>query len=322
MSRPASYAKILRQLEQAERLRRGAVHALARLAAETAPDLPVEDELAPLLRRHRRRMAQCHGYRGHGFGYKEICGQVTSTPAITLFVRKKLSRRQLQRASGRPAPRWLTTAGGQRMATDVVELRVVRKDARICPGAVIAPRGLSLPGALACFAWNEHHQYVGVTAGHVASAEGDYVSPSGTSGTDAVFGTLDRSRLTPVDAATLLITAPWSRRMPNGSSLAGWRTLTKHDLNHTRVSLYSATAGEWSSGHLEYVADVPEWGLENALLYSSESKPGDSGGPVIDDAGYLIGVHTGRGEYKKRPVAIACAMERVVLALRIQPIFK
>lgn len=335
-------AAILDELALADQMRARAIDRLAGLAPEPGSGFLVPAEIHNLLRRCQSRFAASEGYQGHGLGWKHKDGQATSTQAVIVLVRHKMSKRELRRANGKPAPRWLFTSDGKKIATDVVEfgvtprlpirsrrttvarddsqsLLVKRMAATLQPGASIGPSDFDNPGTLACFARTSLHQFVGVTAGHVAKGGAGYVTPSGSG---QVFGFLDRSQLSPVDVATIFVSSGWSKFLPNGSRIIGWRQLTGYDIGRTKVSLYGAQSGSWSTGTVECLAQwIENWELEDAIVYTSPSLSGDSGGPVIDDAGYLVGIHVGRGMFQGKSVAIANSMARVVSELSISPVF-
>jgi hypothetical protein len=313
-----SRRKILAALAHAERLRLRAIRALATLPLATSElGFAFSAELERLLQSRRGRLHRSHGYRGHAIGWKYSDGVARADKAITVFVRKKLSTRQLSRANRIKVPRWLRGHSGTKIGTDVVEFKVARKQ-RVTPGASIGPLHRHNPGTLACFAWDAHGNFVGLAAGHVAQGASRYVTPSGGA---LEFGVLNNVSLSPVDAATITVSSDWSQVMPNGSHLVGVRALTEHDVG-AKVYVYGAQTGRWSPGLIEYLAPwISGWNLADAIVYSSATAPGDSGGPVIDQQGFLVGIHVGRGTYNHHDVAIAGSIARVARHLRVTPAF-
>jgi hypothetical protein len=94
------------------------------------------------------------------------------------------------------------------------------------------------------------------------------------------------------------------------------------DVNTTRVSMFGARTGAWSAGTVEVLAaQMPDWQIECAFAYSADSAPGDSGGPIVDEDGCLVGLHLGRGTYHGRDVAIGNAIGRVFQEFQLTPSF-
>jgi hypothetical protein len=310
--------QILGALAQAERLRQRAIRALAKLPlGRTESGFAFSLELQRLIDSRQTRLQGSHGYRGHAVGWKCCAGAARSNKAVTVFVKKKLSKRQLSRAGGQMVPRYLQARSGSKIDTDVVEFDVARKE-NVSPGSSIGPRQVHNPGTLACFAWDAQRNFVALTAGHVAQGASRYVTPAGSV---VEFGVLSDVSLSPVDAATIIVTSSWSQVMPNGSHMVGVRALTEHDVG-TQVHVYGAQTGRWSSGIIEYLAPwITGWNLADAIVYSSPTMPGDSGGPVIDQQGFLVGIHVGRGTYDRHDVAIAGSIGRVARHLQVTPAF-
>jgi hypothetical protein len=298
-------------------LRERAFETLAAHAPSMTQAFLFEPGLAAALRRHARRLGASHGYVGHAVGWKRREGRAYPELAITTFVRKKLSKRQLARTERPAAPDGLRS-DGRAFVTDVVEL-VLREKHQASPGASIARRAVPNPGTLGFFARNANNDLVAVTAGHVAYAAGTYVSPSGSSST---VGPLDTSMLTPVDAATVFVQSGTTQQLPTGGTIQGWRPLTNHDINVSAVQLYGAASQMWRTGMVLYLAPwVSGWNIANGVVYDASSLPGDSGGPVLDMQQRLVGLHVGRGTFDGKDVAIANSIIEVVKSLQINPVF-
>ncbi|HVV81462.1 MAG TPA: trypsin-like peptidase domain-containing protein [Kofleriaceae bacterium] len=351
-----AHRRILAALDRADRLRATALAELGRLPLDDSRSgFLLGPELARLLRTRASRLRASAGYLGHALGWKRVAGQVRPELAVTVFVEEKLSARQLARRRGAAVPRRLRS-GDLHLATDVVgwSLSPLAQRPRIAgqltapiasiaptaptasiapiasiapaalhattivPGASIGPLGIVNPGTLTCFAWDADHRFVGVTAGHVARNASQHDSPAGSG---AVFGSLAASSLSPVDAATIVIESPWSQVMPNGSHMIAARPVTASDVGQP-VYVYGAQTGQWSAGTLEYLAPwVAGWNVADAIVYSAMTAPGDSGGPVIDPQGHLLGIHLGRGRHDHHDVAIAGTIARVASDFRLTPTF-
>lgn len=311
-------AASLAALRRANELRR---RANARIAAETRREMPaflLDDALAHALERGRARLQASHGYVGHAIGHKRRDGIVLPELSITVFVRTKLSKRRLAKAARPAAPASLAAPNGRRIITDVVELALTERQTIAYPGGYVGSQVAPDPGTLTCFARNGAGQLLGLTAGHVAYRAGAYVLPY-TSGD--VIGTRDQSLTTPADTASIVIQSATTQQLPVGGTMSGWRAVTQYDVG-TTVQLFGAESGQWRSGKLIYLAPwLANWQLANVLMYSAPSEGGDSGGPVIDIDGYLIGQHVGRGTHDGNSVAIANSMVQVASALSVNPEF-
>lgn len=303
-------------LRRAQELRR---QAIAQLAKESRPDSPaflMSPELEQALAKHTPRIKATHGYVGHAIGRRRRDGQFVPELAVTVFVAKKLSKRTLATVAQHAAPAQLKIAKGSPIATDVVELKLIKKQASAYPGGYVGSEVEPTAGTLTCFAKKGDGTLIALTAGHVAREQGSYDIPYSSG---HVIGTLDQTLQTSIDSASIIVTSDYTQQLPDGTKMEGWRIVSEHDLHPPiKVHLYGAQTGGWSGGELLYVAQrIDNWNLDDALIYSAASADGDSGGPIIDDQRYLIGQHVGRGCAYGQPIAIANSMANVVSRLAV-----
>jgi hypothetical protein len=303
----------LLELERARGIRERALRKLASLVRPSSDGFLFDQELVHVLRRRCARIKASHGYVGHAIGLKRSDGVAIPELSVTVFVRKKLSKRQLRRVVKPAAPRRFVSPTGHTITTDVVPFKLHTKQA--FPGALIGSSTNPTPGTLACFARDVNGALLGVTAGHIGYRAGPYQLPPRSGN---VFGVLSRSLRSPVDAATIQIQSAYSQELPTGGTFAGWRALTKYDIG-SPVQLYGAQSESWNGGVVEYLAPWigGGWDLADTIIYSAQSVGGDSGGPLIDLQGNLVGLHVGRGMYAGHDVAIASSIVRVVSELGI-----
>ncbi|MDB4913929.1 MAG: hypothetical protein JWM95_1573 [Gemmatimonadetes bacterium] len=143
-----------------------------------------------------------------------------------------------------------------------------------------------------------------LTAMHVFSGIGDYPDPSLPSsiqvgspcanGAGPIVGTLLRGTNRDIDAALIDIDGhPATNELPGIGAVRFWRALSDAD-DGQPVRMVGAFSGGVQYGTIVAAAmPVPGLGLETGIIVEMSAIHGDSGAPLVDASGYLLGILTG-----------------------------
>lgn len=276
--------------------------------------------LQAALDRHRRRLLALSGVVGVGLGFRERGGmRDTSAPCILVFVRTKRPSAQLER--GARVPRSVRAEGGPRIPVDVRPLGPIRR--HLGGGGWLGPEGVTRSGTLGVLGRDlDDGGVVALTAMHVVVgaqsrpvdfpprpndpliAHTAFRAPAGPGGNGGRLGELVRgSYRRGIDAASISVSA---QREPvpeidDFGEIRGWRPLSLPGDIGIAVNMRGARTGRLVSGQLlDPKVDLDEalsdYGLTSAFLARIESRSGDSGAALLDNAGLVLGLLVGRSK--------------------------
>lgn len=232
---------------------------------------------------------------GFGVGYRWRGGAPTDERCVNVYVRRKLARSTLRR-NGRMLPRFLEI-GAARVPLDVVEFGRLQRLHQ--GGTSIGPTGSGRWGTLGTLALDEMG-VVALTAMHVTGVTGSYPPGDGPAMAaprgGPLLGRLIRGTDVGVDAAKISVEGPaeWSFEIAGVGPVHGWRPLNLEGDIGTTVRMYGAVSG-LVAGRIERTAvDLPDDGLENAILVQMPSDFGDSGAALVDNQNLILGLLAGK----------------------------
>lgn len=264
-------------------------------------------EYSRALHTHRKGLLALPGVMGLGPGYRRRGGEKTEERCAIVFVDCKRSLRVLKRVGAEPIPEWLST-GTANVPVDVVELgRLRRQAAGDEVGAKGGKRGtigafaldLALGGKAAITAM---HLFDGKPVGGVTSC----ASPAPGKPGSTRIGLLRRGTKDGIDAAVISLASgvTTSNRLPVFGQMRGPRELTTKDQG-LEVGLWGAETRTAVVGMItDPMTDIPEERLKSAILADIHTVEGDSGAPLVDMSGALLGFLVGEMGPKSAPVRV------------------
>lgn len=290
-SRQASLRELSRALATAQA---DLARARRRLAAATVPEDPsfLVDGRARwaerVLEHHRARLMKRPEVVGFGLGYRD------GHPFATLYTR----------ARSKDVPR---TLRWKRRALPV-ELVVFGRgiDRQLGCGSSIGRTGPDSKGTLGCFATGPHGRPVALSAMHVMEDDaldpGDppvvVSSPSRKDSTtmrvigQAIHGTQHGIDAVRIDLAANVVP---DYSLPGIGPIAGWRpTVYPADVGAV-VRTFGATSGALVGRITNPGITLPSYELEDAIVVSMPTAPGDSGAAIVDNQNLVLGFLVGRG---------------------------
>lgn len=237
---------------------------------------------------HRPRLMKRPGVVGFGLGLRD------GAPLATIYTRAPSVNvpRELRR-SGRCLPVEAVSFG-----------RGLERQLRC--GSSIGRTGPDSKGTLGCFATGPHGRTVAISAMHVM--EDDEINPgeppvavSTPSRRDsvatqiigqAVHGTQHGIDAVRIDLGPHVVP---DYSLPDIGPVAGWRpTVYPADVGAV-VRAYGATSGPLVGRITNPGITLPAYELEDAIVVSMPTAPGDSGAAIVDNQNLVLGFLVGRG---------------------------
>lgn len=301
-------SKLEEAAQDVERARKALARARRRLATHSrradGPTTVLTGEwkrAQTLLAKRRASLLTYENVIGTGLGYRHKSGAEREEICIVVFVRKKLTKTELNRLGQKRLPQTLRD-GKTRIGVDVVELRKFEKHDAGNTLASIGPEDASNTGTIGALGRDRSTgDAVLITAMHV-TGQNTFTGPvtmhipsPNDRATPAARGTLTGGTRAGVDAAKI--------RIPNVNAIrlflppipiAGWRR-PSNDVN-TTVRMYGRTS-KMLSGVVKFLnVDLVADGFpfNDALLVSIPTSGGDSGGSIVDNANLILGFLFGR----------------------------
>lgn len=167
---------------------------------------------------------------------------------------------------------------------------------------------------------------VALTAMHVVPGITEYPSPAHpdviefespcVNGTGSILGRLLRGTLSGVDAAVLDVEGQPVSNFLNGVGMVEfWRSVDPERDKDRPVRMVGAASGGVQFGRVIKAGfSVPDWGLASAILVEMVAFRGDSGAPLIDENGHLVGMLVGGNTTRQ----LFCPVELVFHRLTCQ----
>ncbi len=253
---------------------------------------------------HHDRLLAFPGVIGVGLGYRVRAGEADPDErCITVYVRRKRSRAQLDRKNRRPLPRRLSDARGRRVGVDVVEFgRLVRQ---VQGGDDLGPGTIAERGTAGVIGVDlDTGRPVVLTAMHVVGGRGVASpdpglvaeSPSVQFAGHRRLGMVLRGTTAGTDAALIAIdpSIGVSRTIAGIGAVAGWRPLLNPADVGTAVTMAGAATGHPVYGRIvQPHLSLPGYGLGDAILVDIPSANGDSGSALLDHDHLVLGLLVG-----------------------------
>jgi hypothetical protein len=158
-------------------------------------------------------------------------------------------------------------------------------------------------GTLGTFAVDVTGNLVALTAMHV-TGEREFppgnpigiVSPSRIEGGARPFGIVMRGTRSGIDAAKISVLDPSSvtTDIAEIGAVRGWRPLSNPGDRNTAVRMFGARTGHAVVGRIvEPMVELPQYGLDAAILVDIPSVNGDSGAAIVDNEHLVLGLLIG-----------------------------
>jgi hypothetical protein len=290
-----------RAVREAARARRK----LAKVTRPGAPAVIVEPPLAyadAILKAREKTLSSIEGVVGFGLGHVIKGGKPTGEPCITVFVDRKLERRNLGEAQRKSVPRSLSYRG-RRVRVDVVELGNIELKAFV--GASLGPTDVQSEGTIGAFACdNQTKKMVAITAMHVS---GISVFPNGGPAvefsvpslmqTPSVrrLGVMTFGTRVGADAAKIELdnAADADQEIPWIGAVNGWRPVTIPGDENLAVRMFGAESGLIRGAIVYPSVRISEASLFDAIIADIPAVNGDSGAALVDAENHVLGFLVG-----------------------------
>ena len=294
--------------------------------AEAAVGIKRARYLAPDWEANRGALAAARAFHrlpgvvGTSLGHRVRDGLVHHDErVVTVFVVKKASSMRVVKAKHR-VPRVVPGAPRSSLPTDVVEVGVFQHAA--LPGDAVSPDNGEDIATIACFATDEAQRPVALTAMHLITDAGMTPGPgivfsSRGAGGEGMLGRFLRGTLVDADAAAILLEAGVSHEnvIPGVAAIRGARPLIDPGDRGIAVRMRGAISGRLTGRVENCSAALPKLRLSDAIMVSIPVHRGDSGGVLVDNEGYALGVLKGFFTGGDR-LAVFSPMAAVLDALR------
>jgi hypothetical protein len=259
---------------------------------------------------HWPRLRTVPNVVGFAAGFRFIAGIATDERCASILVSTKYSQEQLRRSKEECLPKTLRRAGHS-VPVDVIEIGEFKLHAG--PGACIAPQADSgRRSTLGVYATDNHGGgALALTAMHAAGNDIPIYPPDTGAAAAVPFVTLDGdsqtllgnllrgTRRNGIDAAAISLAdgQEMCRVLPGVGEVTSWRRLVQeHDFG-IPVTLCGAQSGMAVHGTISNpCAYLPEHNLGPAILASIPAIGGDSGGALVDQNNFLLGLLVGGGD--------------------------
>jgi len=297
-----------------------AADARRRLALATRPGAP-PFVVGPALRwayqmleARSGSLLQIEGVVGYGLGKAIRDGVTTDEPAITIFVRRKLSSAQLKKLKQKSLPRTMSSKN-KRIRVDVIEVGDIEQLA--FAGESTGPNNdpHEPEGTIGAFATDfDDGNTVAITAMHVSRLQDfpignlpapEFVVPSVKvqSPETQRLGVLAFGTTRGVDAAKITLDDPAdaSNTIPTIGELQGWRSVASPADDGITVFMFGARSKRCEGRIVQALAHMPNIGLGAVVIVDIPAVPGDSGAALVDEQRHALGFLVGK--FNKGPFA-------------------
>lgn len=301
---PKGVQKAVSELTAASKRLADARRALAKLTKPGHPPHLVDPDwlwAQELMEARREKLLAIPGVVGLGLGFRLRGGMPTGEPCLTVYVRRKRSREEVEAAGEPPLPRTVRS-GDHRLPVDVLELGVLRR--QIKAGDSFGPVSGGERATLGALAQDlDGGGTVALTAMHATTLEqfpaGDapaprFLSPMPGGGE---FGRLLEGTMTGIDAAKLALDVqqPAITVLPTIGRIKGWRPIAYPGDQGTAVRMFGAVSKLQAGYIVNPIASLPAESLDAAILVNIPTQGGDSGSALVDPEGFLLGFLVGEG---------------------------
>jgi hypothetical protein len=310
-ARQGSLREAVASLALFRRLRAAARHRVAKLSdpgRDTTVRSPEFARIHAAVRHHWPKLRRYSNVVGFGAGHRFVDGVRAPERCASILVSRKLSEEELTRAGTDKLPKYLRRAG-KNVPIDVIEIGEFKLHG--APADRIARQ--AEPGVIAtlgAFATdNDTQDVLALTALHAAvndmllyPQQDGSNDPIGmldvASGQQALLGNLLRgTRMNGIDAAAIKLDAGQqpSRSVTGVGEIKSWRVLDQDADSGIGVTMCGAVSGVVHGLISNPCVYIPEHNLGPAIQVSIAAVSGDSGAPLVDRDGILLGLLVGGG---------------------------
>ncbi|MCP3982687.1 MAG: hypothetical protein GY716_25630 [bacterium] len=301
------------KLDDATRLlqnaKRDLIRARRALARESKPgDAAIE--VAPswkwaarLLEKRRPQLMKIPGVVGCGLGFRYKDDEETGEPCITVFVRRKWSRKTIEKRKLKRIPHYFRE-GKRRIDVDVVAAGRLKRQLDV--GRSLGPVNLHQRGTLGAYAEElASSAALALTAMHVSGIP-EFPAPGAPPvtfrhpsvldpGAGAQLGQMTEGTMQGVDACKIALDDPSIVRpvIPGIGKIMGWRPVTYPGDRGTPVRLHGAVSGFRMGTIINPFVPLPDEDLDAAIVVGIDTQWGDSGCALVDPANLILGFLVG-----------------------------